>query len=128
MTIQQNSPGSRSSNKGVSILFTALIWCAFGIVLGFTASSFVTALLSALVFAVGNMLIFLDPNQGSSLIRWHPLLTLWAACAGLLIAFLIFDENPTSASVFALSSLLLSRAYFFPKDSRKSRKARDIGV
>ncbi len=128
MTIQQNSPGSRSSNKGVSILFTALIWCAFGIVLGFTASSFITALLSTLIFAVGNMLIFLDPNQGSSLIRWHPLLTLWAASVGLIIAFLIFDENPTAASCFALWSLLLSRIYFFPKDSRKSRRARDIGV
>lgn len=128
MTIQQNSPGSRSSNKGVSILFTALIWCAFGIVLGFTASSFITALLSTLIFAVGNMLTFLDPNQGSSLIRWHPLLTLWAACVGLLIAFLIFDENLTTASGFALWSLLLSCIYFFPKDSRKSRKARDIGV
>lgn len=128
MTIQQNSPGSRNSNKGVSILFTALIWCAFGIVLGFTASSFITALLSTLIFAVGNILIFLDPNQGSSLIRWHPLLTLWAACVGVLLAFLIFDENPTAASAFALWSLLLSRTYFFPKDSRKSRKASDIGV
>lgn len=128
MMTQPNSPGSGSVAGVAPALITALIWCIFGLIVGVTTGRPIVGVISALSFMVANVLICLDLDQRSSLIRWHPWLTLWAAFVGLLMTYLLFRDIPSTAIGWTILTLILNRSYLFPKDSKKSRKARDIGV
>lgn len=121
---QQNSPGK---NSKVPMLLTFGVWALYFFTLMSLGQNWLVSLISALSLTVGNIFAFINLRKGMGLVNWKPLATLIAVIGGLLLTLIVFPEN-LSSSVGWIIIILIVMALGGPKDSKKSRTAKDLGI
>ncbi|GGH63308.1 hypothetical protein [Rothia aerolata] len=122
---QQNSPGNTSKT---AVVLTIASWIIFGILMFLRSDDLFKSSIWTLAVAIFNVGLFLDLRKGFSLVRWSPLRTFLAVIASHLFSWIIFPESPAQVVFTFMIALFASRLSMDPKDSKKSRTAKDLGV